>query len=216
VGSWPFMTLTFTVGVMWRHRLYSHYMVSSRRLIWINWHGFWDVKLHVQIMNAFIIHIQINLDLDRFVRRDQFHQTKKNVFDMARRTAKNQEICNITKSVQNACSEVPHKICSFWQQIWGKNYTYYIFYFKNLPVVCHAADGRGNSERKAFHAELILNKIKQVRCLIMNALIVGWLELLVTNDIISHVTIETIPLSHMVVERHWTVLGDFGQIMPAL
>jgi len=52
---------------------------------------------------------QINLDLDRFVGRGQSDQTKKNAFDTAP-NVKNREKRNITKSVQNACREVPHKI----------------------------------------------------------------------------------------------------------
>jgi len=46
-----------------------------------------------------------------------------------RRNAKNREIRNnITKSVQGACHEVPHKICSFWRQKLGKNYTRYNYF----------------------------------------------------------------------------------------
>jgi len=88
---------------------------------------------------------QIDLDQDRFVGRDQSDQTKKNAFNTGAKSKKKREIRDITRSVQKACREVPHKICSFWQQKWGKNYICYkSVYFKNLAFVCHAADGRGN------------------------------------------------------------------------
>jgi len=71
------------------------------------------------------------------------------------RNAKTLEIRNITKSVQNACREVPHKICSIWQQKISKNYTWYNYF--TSKTYC----------RRAWHCSLT-SRMRHGRGLIKN------------------------------------------------
>jgi len=83
---------------------------------------------------------QIDLDLDRFVGRDQSDQTKKNVFDTA---AKTEKYATLQNQFKMHAMKYRTKLVAFDNKNGAKNYTCYIFYFKKLLFICLAADGRG-------------------------------------------------------------------------
>jgi len=86
---------------------------------------------------------QIALDLDRFVGRGQSDQMKKNAFDTAvnREKPRNTQHYKISsKCMQRSDAQNLQLLTT---KIGQKLHSLHLFYFKNLPFVCHAADGRG-------------------------------------------------------------------------